>query len=112
MGMNITNVPVINPDFVAVVYWRPTVCVANPMKNNTPKNNPALTKSMSECSKGLKRNGRSNNAASENLIPINSIGEISLRASLMMANVTPQKIVIEKRALSPIYFFMRNRLNN
>jgi len=105
--MNITNVPVINPDFVAVVYWRPTVCVANPMKYNSPKNNPALIKLIFEFNKGLRRNGRSIKAASENLIPIKSIGEISFKASLMMGNVTPQKIVIEKRAISPIYFFMR-----
>ena len=79
------------------------------MKYSKPKNIPALITSMLDCNKGFRRNGRISKAANKNLIAMKSIGEMSFSASLMMANVTPQKIVIEKRAASPMCFFIRNR---
>ena len=42
MGVNRTNVPVMNADFVAVVYCSPIVCTANPMYKKTPRINPSL----------------------------------------------------------------------
>lgn len=68
---------------------------------------PALITSTLDCNKGFRRNGISSKAANENLIAMKSIGEISLSASLIIANVTPQKMVIVKRALSPTYFLIR-----
>jgi hypothetical protein len=61
---------------------------------------------MLEENKGFHKKGRSNNVANENLIATKNIGEMSLRASFIIAKVTPQKKVIVKRAISPMYLFM------
>jgi hypothetical protein len=40
MGVNTTIIPVMNADFDAVVYSKPTVCVAKPMKRRRPRIDP------------------------------------------------------------------------
>jgi hypothetical protein len=104
--VKITDVPVINPDFVADVKWSPIVCEAKHVKYRRPSNIPPLIAGASNFLSEPNTNGRRRIAATENRNEINNIGEIEPSAVLIIANVPPQITVVIKRADSALYFFI------
>jgi hypothetical protein len=101
------NVPVIKPDFVAVVYCNPIVCVEKPRKYITPKNSPLKTAVREMFFDFFRKNGSSNIAANENLMETKTIGETFVSASLIIANVAPQIKVMARSIDSAEYFFIQ-----
>ena len=59
-----------------------------------------------------KTKGRNIRAAMLNRNPRNNKGEMSLNAFLISAKVPPQIKVLNRSAISPVYFFIKEYLKN
>lgn len=97
-----TEEPVMNPEFVAVVYFNPIVCVIKLRYKNTPKNIPGPNASFTNFF-FLKTNAKKRIiAAIPKRLATKSIDEISRRDSLTITNVAPHNNVIKRSALSEV----------
>ena len=106
-GVKITNAPVINADFVAVVYFNPIVCVENPTKYISPSNVPSQRTRLLNDLNNLKAKGRRITVANKNLTEIKNKGEISVKTDFTTTKVAPHIKVIVNRIISGKKFFMK-----
>jgi hypothetical protein len=106
MGVKRINVPVINPDLVAVVNFKPMVCVEKPRKYINPRNTPLNKAVLEMFLHFFRKKGSRIIVANENRIEIKTIGETFISASFIIANVAPQINVIIRRISSAEYFFI------
>jgi hypothetical protein len=89
-----------NADFEAVVYSRPTVCVANPMKRSTPRMPPLTNdRRFNDLSFG-KENTPNRIDARMKRKDVYTNGDASSSADFVIANVLPQINVTRRRNTS------------
>lgn len=88
------------PDFEAVVYVKPTVWVANPIKRSNPINPPFISASFFIFLILEKANRVNNTVAMQKRRATNSIGEVSFNPPLTTTKVPPQIIVETRRRSS------------